>query len=215
MEKNRKEKLIILGAGLFAEEIADYISGIGGYELVGFVEGLSRDRCREKLLGLPVIWVDDVASLGGSCKAVCAVGTTKRKLFIQQIAGSGLEFATIVHPAANVSSTARLGTGTIVGPGTVIAAGTKIGSHVIINRGCLIGHHVQIGDYVTISPGVNIAGKSRIGDLSFIGMSAVILDGISVGSNSVVGAGAVVTKDVPGSVQVMGIPARISKEIVD
>jgi acetyltransferase-like isoleucine patch superfamily enzyme len=44
-------------------------------------------------------------------------------------------------------------------------------------------------------------------------MGAVILDGISVGSNSVVGAGAVVTKDVPGSVQVMGIPARISKEI--
>jgi hypothetical protein len=31
MEKNRKEKLIILGAGLFAEEIADYISGIGGF----------------------------------------------------------------------------------------------------------------------------------------------------------------------------------------
>lgn len=89
-----------------------------------------------------------------------------------------------------------------------------LGLHVIINRGCLIGHHVQIGDYVTISPGVNIARKSKIGDLCFIGMSAVILDGISVGANSVVASGAVVTKDVPASVQVMGIPARVTKEIV-
>ena len=213
MKRDKEERLIILGAGFFAEEVADYVSRIEDYELVGFVEGVSRDRCREKLLGFPVIWVDDLAILGGSCKAVCAVGTTKRKFFIQQAAGSGLEFVTIVHPAAEVSLTATLGNGTIISPGTVIAASTEIGSHVIVNRGCLIGHHVQIGDYVTISPGANVAGRARIGDLCYIGMGAVILDGISVGSNSVVGAGAVVTKDVPGSVQVMGIPARITKEI--
>ena len=153
-----------------------------GYELVGFVEGISRDRCRQKLLGLPVIWIDDIASLDTSCRAVCAVGSTKRKHFIQQAIGAGLKFTTLVHPAAVVSPTAHLGEGTIVGPGSVIAASTRIGSHVIINRGCLIGHHVEIGDYVTISPGANIGGKTRIGDLCFIGMGAVILDGISVGA---------------------------------
>jgi acetyltransferase EpsM len=215
MKRDKKEKLTILGAGFFAEEVADYISRIEEYELVGFVEGVSRERCREKLLGLPVIWVDDLAMLGGSCKAVCAVGTTKRKFFIQQVAGSELEFATIVHPAAEVSLTAKLGNGTIVSPGAVIAANTSIGSHVIINRGCLIGHHVEIGDYVTISPGANIAGRARIGDLCYVGMGAVILDGISIGNNSVVGAGSVVTKDVPPSVQVLGIPARISKEFTE
>jgi acetyltransferase-like isoleucine patch superfamily enzyme len=65
---------------------------------------------------------------------------------------------------------------------------------------------------VTISPGVNIAGKAKIGDLCYIGMGAVVLDGISIGNNSVVGAGSVVTKDVPDSVQVLGMPARIAKE---
>jgi sugar O-acyltransferase (sialic acid O-acetyltransferase NeuD family) len=210
-----KQKLVILGASLFAEEVADYVATMERYELVGFVEGISRDRCHEKLLGLPVIWIDDVGSLDQSLRAVCAVGSTKRKHFIQQAIGAGVKFTTLIHPAAVVSPTAHLGEGTVVGPGTVIAAASRIGSHVIINRGCLIGHHVQIGDYVTISPGVNIAGKSKIGDLCFIGMSAAILDGISVGANSVVGSGAVVTKDVPGSVQVMGIPARVTKEIVD
>jgi acetyltransferase EpsM len=213
MGENRREKLVILGASLFAEEVADYISGIENYELVGFVEGIHREKCRETVLGHPVMWIDDVAGLGNSCKAVCAVGTTKRKNFIEQAAKLGLQFGAIVHPAAHVSETARLGTGTIVSPGAIIAASTRIGNHVIVNRGALIGHHAEIGDYVTISPGANIAGRTRIGDLCYIGMGAVILDGISVGNNSVVGAGSVVTKDVPSSVQVLGIPARVTKEI--
>jgi acetyltransferase-like isoleucine patch superfamily enzyme len=77
----------------------------------------------------------------------------------------------------------------------------------------LIGHHVQIGDYTTISPGANIAGKCLIGNLCYIGMGAIILDGITIGDNSIVGAGAVVTKDVPERVQVVGVPARIVKQL--
>ena len=213
MKKNKKQKLIILGAGLFAVEVADYISRMENYELVGFVEGIHRERCHETLFGLPVIWIDGVGSLANSYRAICAVGSIKRKYFIQQAIGLGLKFTALVHPAAVVSATACLGEGTIVGPGTVIAAGTKIGSHVIINRGCLIGHHVDIGDYATISPGANIGGKAKIEDACFVGMGAVILNGISVGHNSVVGAASVVTKDVPCSVQVLGVPGRITKEI--
>ena len=68
---------------------------------------------------------------------------------------------------------------------------------------------MQIGDYVSIQCGANIAGRVRIGDRAWISMSSVILDGTTVGSGSTVGAGAVVTKDVPDSVQVLGVPARI------
>jgi sugar O-acyltransferase (sialic acid O-acetyltransferase NeuD family) len=213
MGRSERQKLIILGAGLFAEEIADYILRKKEYELIAFVEGMDRDKCQQKVLGLPIIWIDDVGILKKTCKAVCAVGSTKRKFFIEQALNSGIKFITLVHPGAYVSGTVMLCEGVTVGPGTVIAASTKVGSHVIINRGCLIGHHVAIGHYVTISPGVNIDGKSRIGDLSYIGMGAVILDGISIGRQSFVGAGAIVTKDVPECVQVIGVPARISKEI--
>lgn len=213
LEKNKKQKIIILGASLFAEDVADYVSMIVEYELVGFVEGLNRDKCHETLIGLPVIWIDDVAKLDSSYKGVCAVGTTKRHKFIQQARSLGLRFTKIVHPSAIVSSIAVLGQGTIVAPGTVIAANTKIGSHVIVNRGSLIGHHVEIGNYVTISPGANIGGRSKIGDFSYIGMGAIIIDGVSIGNNTVVGAGAVVTRDVPDFVQVVGVPARIVKEL--
>ncbi len=53
--KKRKEKIVILGSGVFAEEVADHISSVEDYELVGFIEGINRDRCRKTLLGLPVI----------------------------------------------------------------------------------------------------------------------------------------------------------------
>jgi len=208
-----QQKVVILGASLFAEEVADIVSEIEDYQLVGFVEGIDSKRCQQNLSGLPVMWINDVEQLDDSCRAVCAVGTTKRKKFIQQALSLGLRFTTIVHPTACVSRTALLGQGTIVSAGTVVAARTKIGHHVIINRGCLIGHHAEIGDYVTVSPGANIAGKVKIEQRSYIGMGAVILDGILVGASSVVGAGAVVTRDVPNCVQVVGVPAKVVKEI--
>ncbi len=210
-----RKKIIILGSGLFAEEVADYISVMKDYDLIGFVEGANHEKCSETLLGLPVIWIDDVTGVidSCSCKAVCAVGSTKRNSFIQQATKSGLSFTTIVHPASHISLSVILGIGTIISPGAIVAVSTRIGDHVIINRGGMIGHHVEIGNYVTISPGANIAGKTKIGDGCYIGMGAVILDGITIGNNSIVGAGSVVTKDVPSFVQVLGLPARVSKEI--
>lgn len=212
-EKSEIQKLVILGSGFFAEEIADLVSKIEGYQLAGFVEGMDPKKCHHSLMGLPVIWIDEVAHLEKFYRGVCAVGATARKKFIQQALSFGLKFTTIVHPTSYVSSTVLLDEGTIVNAGSILAAQTKIGRHTIINRGCLIGHHSEIGSYVTISPGANIAGRVKIGECCYVGMGAIILDGLSIGSGSIVGAGAVVTRDVPDCVQVVGIPARVVKTI--
>jgi sugar O-acyltransferase (sialic acid O-acetyltransferase NeuD family) len=207
------KKIVILGASAFAEEVADIISQIGTCELIGFVEGINRERCKERLRGLTVTWIDEVGKFQTDCHGICAVGSTKREIFIQQAVRAGLGFTSILHPTALVSKTSKLGQGTIVSPGVIIAAYTEIGEHVIINRGALIGHHASIDNYVTVSPGANIAGRTRIGDCCYIGMGSIVIDGISIGRNSVVAAGAVVTKDVPESVMVAGMPAKIMKKM--
>lgn len=209
---NRTEKLYILGIGLYAEEIADLVMDSDIYTLSGFIEGVDKEKCSQKLLDRPILWIDDVSELDDNCKGICAVGSPKRKHFIHQAQSLGLRFTTFVHSSAQVSATSTLGMGTIVSAGSIIGVKTSTGEHVIINRGCLIGHHVSIGSYVTVSPGSNIAGKTVIGDGSYIAMGAIILDGITIGKNVVVGAGAVVTKNVPDNVQVVGLPARIVKE---
>jgi sugar O-acyltransferase (sialic acid O-acetyltransferase NeuD family) len=205
-------KLLICGTRSLAEEVADLISDLEGYEISGFVENLDAQRCKQPLLGLPVIWVDDLPRYAGTHEAVVALGTTLRSKFTEQVAAAGVPFATIIHPTARIARTASVGEGTIVSAGVIVAAHTRIGRHVLLNRGVLIGHHSQIGEHCSIMPGANIAGNTRIGPATYVGMSAVVLDNLTVGGHCVIAAGALVTKDLPDRVQAMGFPAKITKE---
>ncbi len=204
--------LLILGTRTLAVEVADLASEIPDFELMGFVENMDRQKCNEKLEGLPIFWVDDTADLADTHRAVCGLSTTHRSRFTEQAANLGFRFATLVHPSARISSRSSVGEGTIISAGVIIASHTLLGRHVFVNRGSLIGHHTEISDYVTIQPGANIAGVCRISEATYIGMGALVLDHIKIGAHSIVGAGAVVNKDVPDYVQVVGVPARIVKE---
>lgn len=208
-------KLLILGTRTFAPEIADVASDVPGVEIAGFVENMDRSRCSETLEGLPIHWVDDVASLSDTHLAVCALATTQRSRFIEQVSSLGMRFATIVHPAARISRNSTVGEGSIVFPGVMIATRTTIGRHVILNRGALIGHHTTIGDYCSVMPGANIAGACTIGEATYVGMGALVLDHHAVGTRSVIGAGSVVTRDVADNVQVIGAPAKIVREQIE
>lgn len=208
-------RVLILGSGVFAEEVADLVADCPDLELAGFVENLDRERCHDTLEGLPIHWLDDVATLAETHLAVFGIGTTRRWLFVEQAAGLGFRFATVVHPAAHISPTTSVGEGAVVGPGVCVGARTTIGRHVFLNRGCLIGHHTTVEDYVTVSPGAVVSGLCRVGAAAYVAAGAVVIDRVSVGERSVVGAGAVVTSDVPERVQVVGVPARIVKEGVE
>ncbi len=208
-------KLLVLGTGTFAEEIADVAFEIPGIEPAGFVENIDRQKCKEKLNDLPVYWVDELEHLAKTHQAVCGLGTTHRDRYVEQAAQYNIPFATLVHPSARISSKSSLGEGTFVSAGAIIAAYTCLGIHVNVNRGALIGHHTNIDSFVTVGPGANIAGNCRIDRCTYIGMGALVLDHISIGAHSVIGAGAVVTHNVPNNVQVVGIPARIVKENIE
>ena len=206
------KRLLLLGCGPFAVEIADVVSAVDEFCVKGFVHNLAEEPGPSELEGWPVFRVEDLAPLAGSHWALAALGTTRRQGFIEQVAALGIPFATIIHPSAARSATASVGTGSLVGVRAVLAAHARLGRHVLVNRGALIGHHTLIGDYVTIGPGANIAGSCRVGNATYIGMGAIVLDHITIGAHSLVGAGAVVIRDVPDHVEVVGMPARIVKE---
>jgi sugar O-acyltransferase (sialic acid O-acetyltransferase NeuD family) len=207
--------LVILGTSLFAPEVADLIEDTGRYEVTAFVENWNRDKTSEPFLGRPVVWIDDAGPLASTHEAVCSLGTTRRKAFIEQVASLGFRFARVEHPGARISVKSEVGEGSIISVGVVVAAYTRVGRHVIVNRGTLIGHHVAVHDYVTISPGANIGGAVTVEEGAYVGMGAIVLDRLTVGAHAVVGAGAVVTRNVPAGVQVMGVPARITGEALE
>lgn len=209
------KQLLILGAGSFAAEIADIVSDLPDFEIAAFIESKDASKSGERVSGYPILWIDDLPNDLASYLGFSALGTTHRREPIQRLKALGLEFATIIHPTSQYSTSAIIGRGTFISRGSIVAAHAVLGEHVVINRGCLIGHHVRIGDYVTVSPGANLAGGSKIRKCTYIGMGAIVLNGIRIGAHSVVGAGAVVTRDVPDHVQVMGIPARVTKTDIE
>jgi acetyltransferase EpsM len=207
--------LVILGTHTFAEELADIASLGGEYEVTAFAENWDRDRCKEPLRGLPVLWIDELAELAQTHYAICGLGTTRRHQFTDPVREMGFTFATVRHPTAVVPASAEIGPGTLVGAGCIVGAHARIGDHVILNRGVLIGHHTTIGDHATISPGANLAGLVTVGRGAYVAMGAIVVDRIAIGDHAVVGAGAVVTREVRDRVQVQGIPAKVVKEGVE
>ncbi len=206
--------LLVLGTTDFSEAVAETAT-LAGFAVAGFVENLSPERCAEPKFGLPVHWIDDVGALAETHDAICGLGTTRRSILVEQAAALGFRFVTVVHPTAYVAPSTTLGVGVYVGPHVAIASSCRIGDHVIVLAGSLVGHHVDIGDYASLMMGSNVAGSTRIGEATWVATGAIVVDHVNVGSHAVVAAGAVVVEDLPDRVQVMGVPARVVKEVPD
>ena len=103
----------------------------------------------------------------------------------------------------------------------------KISSHTFICEGVTIEDEVFIGHNVTFINDLYPHATTEDGSLqsendwkvvptrickrASIGTSATILAGVTIGEGAMVGAGAVVTKDVPASAIVAGVPAKVMK----
>ncbi len=206
--------LVVLGTTAFSQAVAESARATR-LEVAGFVENLSRERCDERLDGLPVHWIDDAAELAATHDAICGLGTTRRSIFVDQARALGFRFATVIHPTAWIAESTTVGEGSYVGPRVGISSATRIGRHVIVLMGSLIGHHTEIEDYASVMMGARIAGSCRVGEGTYVATGATVVDHVTIGANAVVGAGAVVTADVPERVQVVGVPAKIAKEEID
>ena len=206
--------LLVLGPTTYALELLDVVGEMPDFQVVGFIECEDRRRCQQAHAGLPVHWVDDIESMTEGCQATCALGTTHRDRYIDQVVSRGIKFATLRHPSAHVSAQTSLRDGCFIDVGCIVASHSEFRRHVRLKRGAIVGHHTIVEDFVTIQPGANVAGHCNIGHNAYIGMSAVVLDHINIGAHSVVGAGAVVTKHVPANTMVVGVPARIVKESI-
>jgi sugar O-acyltransferase (sialic acid O-acetyltransferase NeuD family) len=196
-------ELYLAGSGSFAAEVAEWAQD-AGWTVRGLVELLDAARIGSVRGGFPVI---APATCPHGARAAIATGGDRRGHWAM-LAEHGWQAATIVHPRAHVSSSAKLGTGCVVGPGVVIGAETIINEHALVSRGALVGHHDRIGAFVSLMPGVNLGGHVELGARATIGMGAVVVNGTTVGADTTVAAGAVVLREVADGIRVQGMPAK-------
>jgi len=122
------------------------------------------------------------------------------------------DFAKIVHPSCNISTTCTFQEGVLAEQGIIISSYTNVGFGVHIKRGVNIGHHCRIGDYCTINPGAVVSGTVVLGEGCMLGTGAVLIDGITIGKGVLIGAGSVVTKDISPGVIAYGNPCRVIRD---
>lgn len=127
-----------------------------------------------------------------------------------------------IHPTAVLTGAVKVGEDVSVWPCAVLRgdiAEIIVGDRSNIQDNACIHTNYNcpalIGRGVTVGHGAVVHG-SKIGDNCLIGMNAVVLES-EIGPNCLIGAGAVVTagKNIPAGSLVMGVPAKVVRELTE
>lgn len=116
----------------------------------------------------------------------------------------------IISRNVSVNYNTSIGNSTKIMDNTHITGNMKIGNHVFISVLVATTNDNTMG---RVEYNEDHVQGAVIGDYVTIGAAANILPGVNIGENAIVGASALVTKDVPDNKVVMGVPARIIRDV--
>lgn len=205
---NTSRKLVIYGAGDHGQVVADAAIA-SGWDLLGFLD----DRRSIRQVGLwPLI--DESVLEDPQIHVLVAVGNNMaRRELCERLFERDIALATVVHPTAWISPSAKLGAGVYIGPQAAINMGAAIEDGAIINTGAVVEHHCHIGAYAHLAPRVALGGRVVVGSECLIGIGTSVCPSVHIGDGCTVGAGTVVIRDVVAHQTVVGVPARPLREM--
>lgn len=212
MEKNKK--LIIVGAGEFADIAYEYFTYDSEYEVIAFtVEEKYLDS--DIHLGLPLVAFEHIEEQYPCDQYDIFIAVTyvklnreRRRLFLLA-KEKGYRCASYISSRAFVWHNVKIGENVFIFEDNTVQYHVTIGNNVILWSGNHVGHRSVIEDDCWLTSHGVISGFCRIGRGSFIGVNATLGDNVVLGEDTVFGAAAVTVKSLPdkGCVYV-GNPAK-------
>lgn len=200
-------KLAILGASGHGKVVADCAECCGWSQIAFFDDAWPKMAVNGRW---PVIGTTEnlITSLSDFDGVIVAIGNNHiRHQKLLKLADHGANIVTLLHPSAQISKYASMGSGSVAFACSVVNVDVSVGMGSIINTCASVDHDCLLGAAVHISPGARIAGGVSIGDRSWIGIGATVKQLITIGTDVIVGAGAVVVGNTQDAVTVMGVPA--------
>jgi acetyltransferase-like isoleucine patch superfamily enzyme len=145
------------------------------------------------------------------------------------LAGAHVGAGAIIGDQAFVRERSRVGEGSVIGRGSAVDNDVVVGARVRVQTDVYLTAYSVVEDDVFVGPGALTTNDSTMSrhDASYelrgailrracrVGGAAVITPGVEVGEEAFVAAGAVVTRDVPARGVVIGVPARLVRDVPD
>ena len=213
-----KQGLVIWGASGHALVVADIISLVNAYQIIGMIDDMDPKRAGSEFAGYKVLggretldslWQREVRTM------IVGFGNCHRRLQVARfLREQGFRLATAVHPRATVAADVSIGAGSVIVAGSVINPAAAIGENVIINTGSSVDHECVIGDGVHIAPGAHLAAGVTVERGSWVGIGSVIRERVHIGRDVMIGAGSVVLHDISDGALAYGVPARVVRQQV-
>lgn len=203
---------VLVGGGGLAREILDWFAPSlagSGSGFVGFLHDGDDDPMAAFSHRLPHLGAIDDYHPQDDRQLVMAIGAPAGKLQVaKRLAARGGSFATMIHPLAWISASARIDAGAVIGPFAHTSADAHVGELVMQGAFAGVGHDASAGRGSSLSGYVDLMGAVKAGEGCLFGSGARVLPGLTIGDRCTIGAGAVVVRSVPDEVTLYAQPAR-------
>ncbi len=138
--------LLIIGAGGHGHAAAE-VAQACGYDKIDFLDDTPGEGVIGSIEGLD-LWMDEY-----DCYFVGIGSNEFRRHLMSRLEQNGVKIATLIHPSAYISKSAKIGVGSIVAPNAAVNTRSVIGKGCILSVGAVVDHDVVIEDYAHINAG--------------------------------------------------------------